>query len=150
MAGERRGRRDGWGRVSEGVWKMLKYTRILEEAEAEEESFIASLSDDELFFTPPQSPSSLSSLEQRCCDYLGIHRHYTPARAMLMLHLHDEIVEQLTSPIPTRSDIHGALVAKHPKRFKLSKVYIPSEGGSPGRTISFSEDGTSTDSKPLK
>jgi hypothetical protein len=139
-----------YDRVSDAVWKLLKYTRIIEEEEEEARRTIAEEDEEEakfnterdIFLTPPQSPRSLNySLGQigivNLEDSNRLHRLYTPERAGRMLVLHCTIVDDLLDPHAS-----APLGKTRPtvSRWKLQSVYTPANKGSPGKTV-FTPEG---------
>jgi hypothetical protein len=129
-----------YDRVSDAVWKLLKYTRIIEEEEEEARCTIAEEDEEEakfnaekdIFLTPPQSPRSLNYILGQIGivnleDNNGLHRLYTPKRAGRMLVLHSAIVDDLLDP---HASALSAKTTPTVSCWKLQSIYIPGNKGS--------------------
>ncbi len=77
-------------RVSDAIWETLKRTLILEENEAND-------SDEDVFFTQPNSPTDLKPTIIEPTPS-ALHCLYTPSRSKRLLNLHEKIVEELFNP----------------------------------------------------
>ena len=128
-------------KVSEGVWKTLQRTLVLEEEEADQWSFLEE--EEEVFLTPPESPRDASDGDDpRLHDTVlresnATKRRYTPSRAQRMLTLHDTIVRDLTHPEAVRLSASALDTPRMegPRRLVIS--YFPGCDGKPGSTIKY-------------
>jgi hypothetical protein len=138
-----------YDRMSDVVWKLLRYTRIIEEEEDEARRTIAEEDEEEakfnaerdIFLTPPQSPRSLNYILGQIGivnleDINGLHCLYTPERAGRMLVLHSAIVDDLLDPHES-----APLAKTTPKvsHWKLQSIYTPGNKGLPGKIVFIPE-----------
>lgn len=93
-----------WDAISDAVWESLRRSHFLHEDDEE--------SGDDMFFTPPESPSQLDPgfAEPCICSTWGFSgvRVLTPTERVL--HLHHRIVGQLIGAVEGTGELRGGSI----------------------------------------
>jgi hypothetical protein len=85
-------------RVDKVVWEMLKHTHIVKQCELEEQD--EEQDSEEVFYTLPESPSRIITVEE-CFEFeVYGQQPLTTCHAKLMVDLHEQICHELYNPIP--------------------------------------------------